>query len=1238
LRSASGGDGAFAFARAERKVGRSTPDRPDALPRGPPTDIPEVIMRTKSSFFGRPAASSFPLALTPVIAIAILAAAGALPAWAECPPGTPVPITSGSAADGPPIVLSGLGAHPRASFFLLGSGDQNNSGTLSASDWLTAVGDVDGDGLPDWTVFAPGTGPGGWGDARTVGCPATAAIPYPPIVIIVSHDKEDLDVFPAGGDGKFDVFEDRIHNGVLDPGEDVDGDGHLTPPGGCEGLTREDRDCDGHLDTINEDDNGNGRLDLGEDRDGDGRLDTVNEDRNGNRALDDRPDPSILNDVITDENGQVGHYYPYGSLHPSRGSVVVLSVGWNGSAYNLQALNTPTSIAGGYRVVAPTPIDALTPRAEGTRLDPLGYLRLNIAAAGVALNDDTGGSRAVFDGVTLDLREASGAAPLNLPGPGVYFPGFTANGQPTLPIPASGDLSFGAFVSIAPGNVNPTNIGPLRARARSSGSDNFLVAAWPAPPVANLLDDDGDKELYVSIDGGVVYPPFGPAYSPLDTCPHRRSPVNFDTNNDGIGNYCDPSDPGSLPPHEPPPQRWTPADTLTMGERVGAAAVFDAGRGVVVLFGGADDSATWEFDGTWHMRITGAAPEARRDHRMIYDTARGRVVLYGGARVSDGAPLGDQWEYAGATGTWTRVFPQISPGLRSGFAMAYDGARQAIILYGGRRGASLLGDTWLYQGGTWRLVPLARTPGPRADAAMAWDAFRKLAVLVGGAGSGSPVLNDTWEFDGATWEPVDALGELPPTATGVASYDPARQQVLLFGGTMQIRGSLVSSFFRALAATAATRSYDGRRFTPLPSRDTTSARSLPAAAFDAARDRLLVQGGLNYEGETLDDSGLFEQPADGDEDGVAVASDNCPRVANANQADADGDGSGNACDDCPGLANPDQRDRDGDGLGDACDPDRDGDGVVNAADVCPDAFVPGRADAAILGGGGADGDSDGLADDCDRCPSDPLNDVDADGVCAGADNCPNAANPMQTDSNGDGAGDACQPTVRIISIAAASSPPRTLEAQVVLGDPDGDRPSGRIEIEPLVRIPEVAAAEIDPCSNAFLPDGHAGEGLVYALDPFSPPTLVDVDSVVGCGDNLADYLLSYGTCAEAAPGGGDSAISLDHPTPFAICARGAAGSHDYVVQRLDSEAVSISGALPPLLSFTYDKKLPHSVSLGGLSAAGPYVLRITAGDGVTPVVKSEKLFDWNGEKTLVFTQGGKKSLARPTIPRIPRVY
>lgn len=60
--------------------------------------------------------------------------------------------------------------------------------------------------------------------------------------------------------------------------------------------------------------------------------------------------------------------------------------------------------------------------------------------------------------------------------------------------------------------------------------------------------------------------------------------------------------------------------------------------------------------------------------------------------------------------------------------------------------------------------------------------------------------------------------------------------------------------------------------------------------------------------------------AETDSDGIIDRLDNCPYVANPDQADGDGDGIGDLCDNCPVKANPDQADSSGDGRGDACSP------------------------------------------------------------------------------------------------------------------------------------------------------------------------------------------------------------------------------------------------------------------------------------------------------------------------------
>eukprot|EP00117_Sycon_ciliatum_P020763 scpid2291/ scgid18403/ Thrombospondin-3 len=87
---------------------------------------------------------------------------------------------------------------------------------------------------------------------------------------------------------------------------------------------------------------------------------------------------------------------------------------------------------------------------------------------------------------------------------------------------------------------------------------------------------------------------------------------------------------------------------------------------------------------------------------------------------------------------------------------------------------------------------------------------------------------------------------------------------------------------------------------------------------------------------------------DSDLDGIPDGFDNCPSVANADQADHDGGGAGDLCegdddedgiadtiDNCHYVPNPRQVDSVGNGIGDACRNDYDGDGVNNAQDACP---------------------------------------------------------------------------------------------------------------------------------------------------------------------------------------------------------------------------------------------------------------------------------------------------------------
>ncbi len=132
--------------------------------------------------------------------------------------------------------------------------------------------------------------------------------------------------------------------------------------------------------------------------------------------------------------------------------------------------------------------------------------------------------------------------------------------------------------------------------------------------------------------------------------------------------------------------------------------------------------------------------------------------------------------------------------------------------------------------------------------------------------------------------------------------------------------------------------------------------------------------------------GAATPPPDTDGDGIV---DDCDT-----SNDVDGDGVFNGFDNCPLTPNPGQENNvhTGTPAGDHCE-DPDGDGVFDIDDNCPDTPNPGQENnvhtATFAGDHCEDPDSDGWMDISDNCPDDP--------------------NLVQTDTDGDGQGNVCDP-------------------------------------------------------------------------------------------------------------------------------------------------------------------------------------------------------------------------------------
>lgn len=224
----------------------------------------------------------------------------------------------------------------------------------------------------------------------------------------------------------------------------------------------------------------------------------------------------------------------------------------------------------------------------------------------------------------------------------------------------------------------------------------------------------------------------------------------------------------------------------------------------------------------------GGSPE-RAGHAMAYDSARDRLVVFGGWGCCP-EWSGQTWEWDGAN--WS-LRSATGPAPRSGATMVYDAARGECVLFGGYSPGPVVplyhSDTWVWNGAVWTQRQ-AIGPEPRIAHGMAYDAARARTVLYGGFVSPGPLqgLGDTWEWDGAAWQQMSPAASPGPRYHHAMAWAPGLGTVLHGGGEPD------------------TWVWDGAAWTRLPT--TGPGRLGHRMAFDAARGKLVFLAGYREPG------------------------------------------------------------------------------------------------------------------------------------------------------------------------------------------------------------------------------------------------------------------------------------------------------------------------------------------------------------------------------------------------------